>query len=359
MMACCLRNKRRMKGKLSWKSKKRDLSHSGNWAPEDDNDEGKIVFFGGSNYTFDLDDLLAASAEILGKGAHVTTYKVAVEDTATVVVKRLEEVVVGRREFEQQMEIVGRIRHDNVAELKAYYYSKIDKLAVYSYYSQGNLFEMLHGKLSFCIPLSMLLWYAVSKTNNSTFAGESQVPLDWESRLRIAIGAARGLAIIHEADDGKFVHGNIKSSNIFTNSKCYGCICDLGLTHITKSLPQTTLRSSGYHAPEITDTRKSTQFSDVYSFGVVLLELLTGKSPASPLSLDENMDLASWIRSVVSKEWTGEVFDNELMMQMGIEEELVEMLQIGLACVALKPQDRPHITHIVKLIQDIPTNFNL
>ncbi|KAG7604550.1 Serine-threonine/tyrosine-protein kinase catalytic domain [Arabidopsis thaliana x Arabidopsis arenosa] len=333
MMACCLRNKRRMKGRLSWKSKKRDLSHSGNWAPEDDNDEGKIVFFGGSNYTFDLDDLLAASAEILGKGAHVTTYKVAVEDTATVVVKRLEEVVVGRREFEQQMEIVGRIRHDNVAELKAYYYSKIDKLAVYSYYSQGNLFEMLHG--------------------------ESQVPLDWESRLRIAIGAARGLAIIHEADDGKFVHGNIKSSNIFTNSKCYGCICDLGLTHITKSLPQTTLRSSGYHAPEITDTRKSTQFSDVYSFGVVLLELLTGKSPASPLSLDENMDLASWIRSVVSKEWTGEVFDNELMMQMGIEEELVEMLQIGLACVALKPQDRPHITHIVKLIQDIPTNFNL
>ncbi|KAG7548822.1 Protein kinase domain [Arabidopsis suecica] len=336
MMTCCLRKKRRMKGKLSWKSKKRDLSPSGNWAPEDDDVEGKIVFFGGSNYTFDLDDLLAASAEILGKGAYVTTYKVAVEDTATVVVKRLEEVVVGRREFEQQMEIVGRIRHDNVAELKAYYYSKIDKLAVYSYYSQGNLFEMLHGD-----------------------KGENRVPLDWESRLRIAIGAARGLAIIHEADDGKFVHGNIKSSNIFMNSKCYGCICDLGLTHITKSLPQTTLRSSGYHAPEITDTRKSTQFSDVYSFGVVLLELLTGKSPASPLSLEENMDLASWIRSVVSKEWTGEVFDIELMRQMDIEEEMVEMLQIGLACVALKPQDRPHITHIVKLIQDIPTNFNL
>lgn len=143
------------------------------------------------------------------------------------------------------------------------------------------------------------------------------------------------------------------------NSQCYGCICDLGLTHITKSLPQTTLRSSGYHAPEITDTRKSTQFSDVYSFGVVLLELLTGKSPASLLSTDENMDLASWIRSVVSKEWTGEVFDIELMRQMDIEEEMIELLQIGLACVALKPQDRPHITHIVKFIQDIPTNFNL
>ncbi|ESQ46774.1 hypothetical protein EUTSA_v10028151mg [Eutrema salsugineum] len=321
MMACCLRKKRRVKARLSWKSKKKDSSPSGNWAAEDDDDQGKIVFFGGSNYTFDLDDLLASSAEMLGKGASGSTYKVAVEDTTTVVVKRLEEVVVGRREFEQTMEIVGRIRHDNVAELKAYYYSKNDKLAVYSYYSEGNLFEMLYG--------------------------ENRIPLDWESRLRIAIGVARGLATIHEADDKEFVHGNIKSSNIFN-----GCICDLGLTSITKSLPQTTIRSSGYHAPEITDTRKCTQFSDVYSFGVVLLELLTGKSPAGG---DKNMDLASWIRSVVSREWTGEVFDTELMKQMGIEEELVEMLQIGLACVALKPQDRPHIAHVVKMIQDIPT----
>lgn len=148
MMACCLRKKRCVKARLSWKSKKKDSSSpSGNWAPEDDDGQGKIVFFGGSNYTFDLDDLLVASAEVLGKSAFVTTYKVAVEDTTTVVVKRLEEVVVGRREFEQTLEIVGRIRHDNVAELKAYYYSKKDKLAVYSYYSQGTLFEMLHGEL--------------------------------------------------------------------------------------------------------------------------------------------------------------------------------------------------------------------
>lgn len=196
-----------------------------------------------------------------------------------------------------------------------------------------------------------------SKTHNSTFAGnkeENRVPLDWESRLRIAIGAARGLAIIHEADNGKFVHGNIKSSNIFIDSQCNSCICDLGLTPVMRSLPQTTICSSGYHAPEITNTRKCTQVSDVYSFGVVLLELLTGKSPARPLSEDENMDLASWIRSVVTKEWTGEVFDIELMKQMGIEEVMVEMLQIGLACVALKPQDRPHITDVVNMIQSIP-----
>nr|VDD61739.1 unnamed protein product [Brassica oleracea] len=290
-MAWCLRKKRYVKAKLSWKSKKKDLSPSGNWQPEDDSDEGKIVFFGGSNYTFDLDDLLAASAEILGRGAFGSTYKVAVDDdTATVVVKRLERVVVGRREFEQTMEIVGSIKHENVAELKAYYYSKNDKLAVYSYYSKGNLFEVLHGKLS--------LNPHCRKPKNSInlCAGENGVSLDWESRLRIAIGAARGLAIIHEADDRKLVHGNIKSSTIFIDSQCNGCICDLGLTAITRSLPQTSVCSSGYHAPEVTDRRKCTQFSDVYSFGVVLLELLTGKSPASPLPGEGNMDLASWIR---------------------------------------------------------------
>ncbi|CAN6869814.1 unnamed protein product [Brassica oleracea var. botrytis] len=124
------------KTKISGKLRKRDLSSSstppGNWTCRDDDGEdgGKIIFLGGKNHPFDLDDLLSSSAEVLGKGAFGTTYKVTMEDMSTVVVKRLKEVVVGRREFEQQMEIIGMIRHDNVAELKAYYYSKDDKPAV-------------------------------------------------------------------------------------------------------------------------------------------------------------------------------------------------------------------------------------
>ncbi|KAF8092265.1 hypothetical protein N665_0418s0001 [Sinapis alba] len=138
------------KTRISGKFRKRDSSSStppGNWTSRDDDAEegGKIIFFGGKNHLFDLDDLLSSSAEVLRKGAFGTTYKVTMEDMSTVVVKRLKEVVVGRREFEQQMEIIGTIRHENVAELKAYYYSKDDKLAVYSYYSQGSLFQMLHG----------------------------------------------------------------------------------------------------------------------------------------------------------------------------------------------------------------------
>ncbi|CAN6804874.1 unnamed protein product [Brassica oleracea] len=138
------------KARISGKFRKRDSSSSSpprNWTSKDDNTEedgSKIIFFGGKNHSFDLDDLLSSSAQVLGKGAFGTTYKVTMDDMSAVVVKRLKEVVVGRREFEQQMEMIGMMRHENVAELKAYYYSKDDKLAVYSYYTQGSLFQMLH-----------------------------------------------------------------------------------------------------------------------------------------------------------------------------------------------------------------------
>ncbi|KAF8086237.1 hypothetical protein N665_0631s0012 [Sinapis alba] len=184
-----------------------------------------------------------------------------------------------------------------------------------------------------------------------------RVPLDWDARLRIAIGAARGLAKIHEGNNGRFIHGNIKSSNIFLDSQSYGCIGDIGLTAIMRSLPQRTCLTSGYHAPELTDTRRSTQSSDVYSFGVVLLELLTGRLPISPETKygDNNVDLVTWIRLVVVENWTGEVFDTEVLSALGgdLEEEMVEMLQIGLACLRVKQHKRPRIAQVVKLIQDI------
>lgn len=105
----------------------------------------RLSFFEGNSFAFDLEDLLRASAEVLGKGTFGTAYKAALEDATTLVVKRLKEVTVGKREFEQQMEIVGSIRHENVAPLRAYYYSKDEKLIVYDFYYQGSVSAMLHG----------------------------------------------------------------------------------------------------------------------------------------------------------------------------------------------------------------------
>lgn len=110
-------------------------------------DGNRMVFFEGPSLAFDLEDLLRASAEVLGKGAFGTAYRAVLEDATTVVVKRLKEVNAGRRDFEQQMELVGRIRHDNVVELRAYYYSKDEKLLVYDYYSRGSVSNMLHGMI--------------------------------------------------------------------------------------------------------------------------------------------------------------------------------------------------------------------
>ncbi|XP_048230991.1 probable inactive receptor kinase At4g23740 [Ricinus communis] len=290
----------------------------------------RLVFFEGCNYAFDLEDLLRASAEVLGKGTFGMAYKAILEDATTVVVKRLKEVSVGKRDFEQQMEIVGSIKHENVVELRAYYYSKDEKLMVYDYYTQGSVSSILHGK-----------------------RGGERISLDWDTRMRIAIGAARGIARIHTENGGKFVHGNIKSSNIFLNSRQYGCVSDLGLSTIMSPLAAPISRAAGYRAPEVTDTRKAGQPADVYSFGVVLLELLTGKSPIHTTGGDEIIHLVRWVHSVVREEWTAEVFDVELMRFPNIEEEMVEMLQIALSCVVRIPDQRPKMPDVVKMIESV------
>lgn len=307
-----------MKEKFSAKKKRR---------PSESREEkdSRITFFEGSNMAFDLEDLLRASAEVLGKGMFGTTYKAALEDSSTpVVVKRLKEVSVGKRDFEQQMEIVGNIKHENVAALRAYYYSKDEKLMVYDYFRQGSLSTILHGKR------------------------ENRSPLDWETRLRIAMGAGRGLAHIHSQNGGKLVHGNIKSSNIFLNQDNYGCVSDLGLaTIVTPSVPPIQ-RILGHRAPEVSDSRKATQASDVYSFGVVLLELLTGKSP-----LEEGKPLVKWVSSVVREEWTAEVFDVELLKYTNIEEEMVAMLQLGMTCTEHVPEKRPKMSEVIRVVEEL------
>lgn len=171
--------------------------------------------------------------------------------------------------------------------------------------------------------------------------------------MKIAIGAARGIARIHMENGGKFVHGNIKSSNIFLNSEQYGCVSDLGLSTIMSPLAPPISRAAGYRAPEVTDTRKAMQPSDVYSFGVVLLELLTGKSPIHTTGGDEIVHLVRWVHSVVREEWTAEVFDIELMRYPNIEEEMVEMLQIAMTCVVRMPDQRPKMPELVKMLENV------
>lgn len=192
--------------------------------------------------------------------------------------------------------------------------------------------------------------------NSTGKKGENRIPLDWDTRLRIGIGAARGIARIHMENGGKLVHGNVKSSNVFLNTEQYGCISDSGLSTVMSSLAPPIARAAGFRAPEVMDTRKATQASDVYSFGVLLLELLTGKTPVHTTSGDEIIHLVRWVHSVVREEWTAEVFDMELLRYPNIEEQLVEMLQVAMACVVRLPDQRPKMLEVVKMIENIRPN---
>ncbi|XP_061957271.1 probable inactive receptor kinase At4g23740 [Populus nigra] len=326
MIVVCHSKKQREVG-LATKNKEVSLKKTASKSQEQNN---RLFFFEHCSLAFDLEDLLRASAEVLGKGTFGIAYKAALEEATTVVVKRLKEVAVPKKEFEQQMIAVGSIRHVNVSPLRAYYYSKDERLMVYDFYEEGSVSAMLHVK-----------------------RGEGHTPMDWETRLKIAIGAARGIAHIHTQNGGKLVHGNIKSSNIFLNSQGYGCVSDIGLASLMSPMPPPIMRAAGYRAPEVTDTRKATHASDVYSYGVFLLELLTGKSPMHTTGGDEVVHLVRWVNSVVREEWTAEVFDLELLRYPNIEEEMVEMLQIGLSCVVRMPEQRPKMPDVVKMVEEI------
>ncbi|XP_057983841.1 leucine-rich repeat receptor-like protein kinase PXC1 [Malania oleifera] len=325
----------------SYNNEKKVYASNGGGADSDETtatDRSKLVFYD-RRKQFELEDMLRASAEMLGKGSLGTVYKAVLDDGCTVAVKRLKDAnPCARKEFEQYMDLVGKLKYPNIVRLRAYYYAKEEKLLVYDYLPNGSLQYLLHGN-----------------------RGPGRIPLDWTTRISLVLGAARGLARIHEEyGASKIPHGNVKSSNVLLDKNGVACISDFGLSLLLNPI-HATARLGGYRAPEQAETKRLSQTADVYSFGVLLLEVLTGRAPSQYLSParprageeEEGLDLPKWVRSVVRDEWTAEVFDQELLRYKNIEEELVAMLQVGLACAAAQPEKRPSMVDVVKMIEEI------
>lgn len=290
----------------------------------------KLVFFKKNKDLgkFDLDDLLRASAEVLGKGTFGTAYKAVLEMGFAVAVKRLKDVTMADKEFREKIEVVGTMDNENLVPLRAYYCNGEEKLLVYDYMPMGSLSALLHGN-----------------------RGAGRTPLNWETRSAIALGAARGIAYLH-AQGSTVSHGNIKSSNILLTTSYESQVSDFGLAQLVGP-NATPTRVDGYRAPEVTDIRRVSQKADVYSFGVLLLELLTGKAPTHALLNEEGVDLPRWVQSVVREEWTSEVFDLELLRYQNVEDDMVQLLQLAIDCCAQYPDKRPAMADVANHIEEL------
>lgn len=199
--------------------------------------------------------------------------------------------------------------------------------------------------------------------------------MDWPTRIRFALGSAEGLAFIHGGYTSytnpnttksklHLHHGHLTSSNIVIDNNGNACIADFGLYQI---MQQTfSFSNSAYIAPELlmlinnnngngATTRKlsAMQKCDVYSFGVILMEILTGKMMMRREEMMRLDKLVGGRGGGEKEEWKWDVFDIELMRHKEMEEEMIGLLKVAMFCLALYPKDRPKMSDVHKMIQDI------
>ncbi|XP_031253668.1 probably inactive leucine-rich repeat receptor-like protein kinase IMK2 [Pistacia vera] len=290
---------------------------------------GKLVHFDGP-LVFTADDLLCATAEIMGKSTYGTVYKATLEDGSQVAVKRLrEKITKGQREFEAEVNLLGKIRHPNLLALRAYYMGpKGEKLLVFDYMPRGSLATFLHVR-------------------------GPDTSIDWPSRMKIIRGTARGLLYLHNHEN--IMHGNLTSTNVLLDESTNAKIADFGLSRLMTAAANVnviaTAGALGYRAPELSKLKKANTKTDVYSLGVIMLELLTGKSPGEAMN---GVDLPQWVASIVKEEWTNEVFDLELMRDASIiGDELLNTLKLALHCVDPSPSARPEVQQVLQQLEEI------
>eukprot|EP00268_Persea_americana_P016096 TRINITY_DN17632_c0_g1_i2.p1 TRINITY_DN17632_c0_g1~~TRINITY_DN17632_c0_g1_i2.p1 ORF type:complete len:923 (+),score=157.10 TRINITY_DN17632_c0_g1_i2:134-2770(+) len=293
---------------------------------------GKLVHFDGP-LVFTADDLLCATAEIMGKSNYGTIYKATLEDGNQVAVKRLKEKIAKNgREFEEEAYALGKIRHPNLLALRAYYLGpKGEKLLVFDYLPRGSLASFLHAR-------------------------GPDMAINWATRMKITKDITRGLSFLHT--NANIVHGNLTSGNVLLDEQTNAKITDFGLARLTTSSSDgdvvATAGTLGYRAPELSKLKIANTRTDIYSLGVIMLELLTGKSPCEATN---GFDLPQWVASIVNEEWTNEVFDLDLTRNEspGTEDELLNTLKLALHCVDPSPAARPEIQQVLGQLEEIKT----
>ncbi|XP_061347452.1 probable LRR receptor-like serine/threonine-protein kinase At4g30520 [Gastrolobium bilobum] len=266
---------------------------------------------------------------ILGAGGFGNVYRGKLGDGTMVAVKRLKDVTgsAGESQFQTELEMISLAVHRNLLRLFGYCATPNEKLLVYPYMSNGSVASRLRGKPA----------------------------LDWNTRKRIAIGAARGLLYLHEQCDPKIIHRDVKAANVLLDDYCEAVVGDFGLaklldhadSHVTTAVRGTV----GHIAPEYLSTGQSSEKTDVFGFGILLLELITGMTALEfGKTVNQKGAMLEWVRKIQHEKKVAVLVDKELGSNYD-RIEVGEMLQVALLCTQYLTAHRPKMSEVVRMLE--------
>ncbi|XP_050374969.1 probable inactive receptor kinase At1g27190 [Argentina anserina] len=290
-----------------------------------------------------LADLLVATGNfdaqnIVISGRTGVSYKAVLPDGSALAIKRLGGCKLGEKQFRLEMNRLGQLRHPNLVPLLGFCVVEEEKLLVYKHMYNGTLYSQLHGS-----------------GNVSSQYGF----LDWLTRLRIGVGAARGLAWLHHACQPPQMHQNISSNVILLDYDFEARITDFGLARLVGSRDSNdssfvNLGEIGYVAPEYSSTMVASLKGDVYGFGVVLLELITGQKPLEISNVVEGFkgNLVDWVSGLSNTGRNVDAVDNVLAGK-GHDDEILQFMRVACSCVVARPKDRPSMHQVYESLKSL------
>ncbi|RAL51076.1 hypothetical protein DM860_005432 [Cuscuta australis] len=293
---------------------------------------------GFSKSTFTYEELERATdgfsdANLIGQGGFGYVHRGILPNGKEVAVKRLKSGSgQGEREFQAEVEIISRVHHKHLVSLVGYCIAGSQRVLVYEFVPNNTLEYHLHGK--------------------------GRPPLDWPTRLKIALGSAKGLAYLHEDCNPKIIHRDIKAANILLDFKFEPKVADFGLAKLTSDVnthvSTRVMGTFGYLAPEYASSGKLSEKSDVFSFGVMLLELITGRRPVDSNQAFMDDSLVDWARPLLTRALEEGNFNTLVDPRLENDynhNEISRMIACAAACVRHSARRRPRMSQVVRALE--------
>ncbi|KAL2939664.1 hypothetical protein RDABS01_033822 [Bienertia sinuspersici] len=274
-----------------------------------------------------------SEANTIGSGGYGKVYKGILADGRVLAIKRSQQgSMQGSREFKNEIELLSRVHHRNLAKLVGFCFDKGEQTLVYEFIPNGTLMESL--------------------------LGTSGIYMDWIRRLIVTLGSARGLHYLHELADPPIIHRDIKSNNILLDERLNAKVADFGLSKLfgdtdQKGYVTTQVKGTmGYLDPEYFMTNQLTEKSDIFSFGVVMLEMVTARRPIQDgkyivREIKEVMDRSKDLYNLHS------VIDPSLIQNTTMLVGLEKYVDLALKCVQEEGINRPTMGEVVKEVEQI------